>query len=536
MMNPTINEQQQRLIDDTGFAELNRAIVESATQSQNVKKKNLLSQARVTNNIRKKVRFPIKATPQQTLSMHVELWRKCPFNLTNFSQLVEDVNSKERFNQYRGTIGVRKLLSIDGPPIQPIIDANIVPRMIEFMRMEEEPQMQVEAAWVLTNVASGTTAQTQIVMDKGAIPWFSKILRSNNKDLREQAIWALGNISGDSAINRNIALKHGVLQPLLKIVDEPDANTNIIKQGTWAISNLCRGRPIPKAAYVKAAIPTLFNALSSQTDSETLTDTAWALSYLSGYENTLGIVMSCSNAVPTLVSLLSHASLSIVIPCLRTLGNICAGDEAQTDVVLNCPDFLGKIYELLQHTKKSVRRESIWIISNITAGSSIQISRLFQSYPFLEKLISYIQNDSDEIKKESLWVFSNALKHGTINQSAELCNAGILNCFIMMLQTTNNASTLKVTLDGLYQMLNLGKVMASANKSEQNLVLTELEKAGALDKYDTLQDFDDEDVYNVVIKTAKEFMPFIEIRPRPTEEDDFDLQDDDYDDSDDDQN
>lgn len=534
-MNPPAH-QPQPIIDDAGFAELNKAIVESATQSQNVKKKNLLSQARFTNNIRKKVRFPIKATPQQTLSLHAELWKKCTFNLTNLSQLVEDVNSNERFNQYRGTIGVRKLLSIDGPPIQPIIDANLVPRMIEFVKREDEPQLQVEAAWVLTNVASGTTTQTQTVMDKGAITWFSKILRSNNKDLREQAIWALGNISGDSAINRNIALKHGVLQPLLKIVDEPDANLNIIKQGTWAISNLCRGRPIPKADYVKAAIPTLFNVLSSQSDSETLTDAAWALSYLSGYEHTLDIVMSCSSAVPTLVSLLSHSFLSIVIPCLRTLGNICAGDEAQTDVVLNCPDFLGKIYELLLHTKKSVRRESIWIISNITAGSSNQISRLFQSYPFVEKLISYIQNDSDEIKKESLWVFSNALKHGSVDQSADLCNVGVLNCFIFMLQTSNNASTLKVTLDGLYQMLNLGKVMASGKGSEKNEVLYELGKAGALDKYDTLQDFDDEYVYNVVVKTAKEFMPFIEIRPRPTEEEDFDLEDDYNDDDDDEEN
>jgi len=80
--------------------------------------------------------------------------------LSNLSQLVEDINSKELFNQYRGTIGVRKLLSVDNPPIQPMIDANLVPVMIEFMKIEDEPQLQLEAAWVLTNVASGTAAQT----------------------------------------------------------------------------------------------------------------------------------------------------------------------------------------------------------------------------------------------------------------------------------------------------------------------------------------------------------------------------------------
>jgi len=177
------------IIDDAGFAELNKAIVESAIESQNMKKKNLLSTARKANNIRKTVEHLATKqtqTQQQTLSSHMKLWRKEKFALSDLSQLVEDINSSERFKQYRGTIGVRKLLSIERPPVQPVIDANIVPRMIEFMRKEDELQLQIEAAWVLTNVASGTAAQTQVVIEKGAIPWFTKILNSKYVNLAEQ--------------------------------------------------------------------------------------------------------------------------------------------------------------------------------------------------------------------------------------------------------------------------------------------------------------------------------------------------------------
>jgi len=344
-------------------------------------------------------------------------------------------------------------------------------------------------------------------------------------------MWALGNIAGDSARKRDLLLRHGIFQPLLDMVDAPNADSRVIKHGTWALSNLCRGRPQPKINYVKSAIPTLFNVITTQTDPEVLTDAAWALSYLSDYNNTLDLVISCSNAIPSLVYHLSHSFLSILIPCLRTLGNICCGADVHTDAVLNHPGFLENLYSLMQHAKKPVRRESLWVMSNIAAGTEGQIKKLFTSFPFEERLISTIQTDNDHIKKEAIWVFANALKHGGINERIALCNGGVLNCFISNLQNTRQNSTLTIVLEGIHRMLKIADIMAKAAKKEENLVLIELEKAGALDKFDTLQDFEDKTVYKNVITIIKEFMPFIEIRERPEseneEEDDEEIDDED---------
>jgi len=48
--------------------------------------------------------------------------------------------------------------------------------------------LKVEAAWALTNIASGTADQTQVIVEKGGIPWLIKLLSSNNSELELQVL------------------------------------------------------------------------------------------------------------------------------------------------------------------------------------------------------------------------------------------------------------------------------------------------------------------------------------------------------------
>ena len=93
----------------------------------------------------------------------------------------------------------RKLLSKErNPPIQDVIELGVIADFVSFLNRNDLPALQFEAAWSLTNIASGTHSQTNAVVQSNAIPLFVQLLSSPAEDVREQVVWALGNVAGDS--------------------------------------------------------------------------------------------------------------------------------------------------------------------------------------------------------------------------------------------------------------------------------------------------------------------------------------------------
>jgi importin subunit alpha-1 len=278
--------------------------------------------------------------------------------------------------QFAAVRAVRKLLSKENnPPIQDVIDSGAVPHLVQLIKPGvARATLQFEATWALTNIVSGNSSHTQIVIDAGALPFFAQLLHLPNQQVREQAVWALGNTAGDSPAHRDKVIATGCAPRLAEMATVEDA-LPVLRNVTWTMSNMCRGKPPVSFASISCFVKPLAKLLCSA-DTEIIADAAWALSYIT--ENAdeadpIQIVITTAGVVGRLVELLSHRATNVQTVALRTVGNIVTGNDHQTQCMLDA-GCLVPIGALMSNAKKSLRKEAAWTISCVCHSSHVHVS------------------------------------------------------------------------------------------------------------------------------------------------------------------
>jgi hypothetical protein len=124
-----------------------------------------------------------------------------------------------------------------------------------------------------------------------------------------------------------------MLPSLIRAIGDPLSQDNLtmLRNATWTISNLCRGKPPPRWELIAPALPALVQ-LIHQVDEEVLIDACWALSYMSEPPDRIGHLI-VAGVLPRLVSLLGHTAPLVQTPALRCIGNVATGTAEQTQAV-----------------------------------------------------------------------------------------------------------------------------------------------------------------------------------------------------------
>lgn len=268
----------------------------------------------------------------------------------------------------------------------------------------------------------------------------------------------------------------------------------MVRNGTWTLSNFCRGKnPPPAWHHIQPALPILAKLILSL-DEEILIDACWAVSYLSdGPNEKIGAVIA-SGVPRRLVELLMHQSTSVQTPALRSVGNIVTGDDVQTQVMINA-GALPALVHLLSSPKEGIRKEACWTISNITAGNSEQIQAVIDA-GIIPPLINLLNVSDFKTKKEACWAISNATSGGLQkpDQIRYLVEKGCIRPLCDLLSSMDN-KIIQVALDALENILKVGEMDRQRSPSGQNDYAYLIEECGGMEKIHNAQQNANTDIY-----------------------------------------
>ncbi|KAH3767733.1 Importin subunit alpha-4 [Pelomyxa schiedti] len=351
-------------------------------------------------------------------------------------------NSSDRNVAFTGTVQIRKMLSspsVVEPPIDEVIKSGVVPRLIQFLSLSDDPNFQCEALWALANICSGSTEQTEEVIKCGIGPQVIALLSSSpNVNVCEQAAWALGNICGDGIARRDYMIQLGFFPALLKAMIRFPNQMTFLRNATWALSNGCRGKPTPDVSYFQPSpgesvsfMPTL-EALLQCNDVDVITDAIWALSYLSDSLPCVKLIISTGRIIPTLVQILSVNNHNLQIPALRALGDVATQSSEEAQVLIDAGIFQA-VTPFLIGSKKDLKKESCWVLSNLASGTMEQVATLCKS-GVVPHVVKCLSSGDMVIRREACWVICNCIETNNPEIIQYMISLGIVAPFAELLE------------------------------------------------------------------------------------------------------
>ncbi|CEM38238.1 unnamed protein product [Vitrella brassicaformis CCMP3155] len=411
--------------------------------------------------------------------------------------MARGLNGGDAAIQLEAATAVRELFAIEGvPPIQEAVDAGVIQPLVGLLSDSGRPTLQGDAACALANIATGTSEQTQAIVDAGGIPPLIQLLSSPDGDVRHQAVCALGNIAVGGPAARDLVLAAGVMEPLLKVLRE-SKKVSMLRSASRTLANLCSRQPPPPFELVSPAVPVVAELIRRpDQDAKVLRQGCLALSHLTyeGPDEAIEAVVG-SGVCSRLVELMGgHDSHTVRRHALCAFGKIVAGSEVHTQEMVDC-GAIPSLKALLSSPRRNVRKGACFAIFNIMRGNRDQVQAVIDS-GVVPQVIIMATTDVPSVQKGALSVIINGVGLGSQAQVEYLVGCGCVGPLCDLLVDGIEVAILGGALVAIHNFLCVGEQVQARDGLPHNPYCDVIEQADGQNRISQLTHHRDENIRN----------------------------------------
>lgn len=385
-------------------------------------------------------------------------WSRAPIQPEKLAEFLMAVESEDLLQQHYGVIGIRKVLSLKTQqPIQEVMDH---PAFFKIFKMAQDTvnlHLQLEATWVLVNLASGNTEQTNSLIQKNVIELFVKLTKSPYPQIQEQAIWGIGNIAGDCVAFRSKVMQAKAPESLLEVLNT-QVSSVIYGLIVWVFSNMCRLRPSEErfSVVTRAMLMVLKEAFKTSTDIVVVQDCLYG--FYQNVKSETADIFRDNLFLLRLLKMYSEAQANYVnqrsvMSAIHTLlGGFTSDSDTHTEMVINA-GFLTYLKNSLFIPDSATAREVCWIMSNLAIGKKEQLQTLLAEPLLFESIAKMCQHEDEILAREATWTICNMCLCKATEVVQELINKGVIALFKCRLEETQDVKAITLILEGITHLI-----------------------------------------------------------------------------------
>lgn len=269
----------------------------------------------------------------------------------------------------------------------------------------------------------------------------------------DSAVWAFGNIAGDSLPTRTALHRSEAIDAMLHIFAKSSScvTPGLLGTSLWAFGNMARGSFPP---FLLPSANVAMGALDIG-DKAAVADALFLLSQLSaGDDENQTYIANVPGLISKVLDLMVFENV-VSETALRTIGNLLAGDAQVTNLVIEL-GAIEPLIPLLKHKKRSVKKAAVWAFSNILADSSARITFCVQRGVIADLMDEIINGNAADVANEAYWCITNSIVDAPPAELKAIClHPYFLPCYSEAI-VHQNENLSRHALTSLDKILNFG--------------------------------------------------------------------------------